>query len=280
MRKEIKILQTTVNIGVEKPFKLLHVTDSHIALDDEGNDCGRQKIFDKDYEGCSQDYFIQAADYCKKQDMVMLNTGDFFDFLSEANFAFADEYLNKIDYIYAAGNHDFCHCVGKAKEDYEYKWNQIKRSAPYIKSNLYFDSRVINGVNIVTLDNSYYLMTDGQIEALRAEAAKGYPILLAMHNPLYNEKQATDMMQKGGNILYCVGAPEEILKTYPADRRAQQTPDDATLRAIKYIKEEPLIKAIVVGHLHRNFEETLENGVPQITTAGSYSGYVRELTII
>ena len=280
MSKDLKVLQTTINIGAKKPFKLLHVTDSHIAIDDEGKDCGRYKIFDKDYEGCTKDYFIKAADYCKKNGIVMLHTGDFLDFLSEANFAFADEHLNKIDYIYAAGNHDFCHCVGLAKEDYQYKWDQIKRSAPHFKSNLYFDSRIINGVNIVTLDNSYYLISDGQIEALRAEAAKGYPILLAMHNPIYNAAQAEDMKQKGGHILYVVGAPEEILQTYPADRRAQQTPDDATLRAIKYIKEEPLIKAIVVGHLHRNFEETLENGVPQITTDGGYSGYVRELTII
>ena len=81
-------------------------------------------------------------------------------------------------------------------------------------------------------------------------------------------------------MLYTVGAPEEILSTYPSDRRAQQTPDEATLRAIKYIKEEPLIKALVVGHLHRNFEEILENGVPQITTDGSYTGFVRELTIV
>ena len=280
MSTYLKIIQTTLNIGAEKPFKLLHVTDSHIAIDDEGKDCGRAKIFDLEYEGSTNDYFIKAAEYCKENDMVMLHTGDFFDFLSEANFAFADEYLNKIDYIYAAGNHDFCHCVGKAKEDYQYKWDQMKISAPYIKSNLYFDSRIINGVNIVTVDNSYYLMTEGQIEALRAEAAKGYPILLAMHNPIYNEAQAEDMKQKGGSVLYVVGAPEEILATYPADRRAQQTPDEATLKAIKYIKEEPLIKAIVVGHLHRNFEETLENGVPQITTDGGYTGYVRELTII
>ena len=280
MDKDIKILHTTINIGIENPFKLLHVTDSHIAIDDEGNDCGRYKVFDKNFENCSQEYFIQAVDYCKNNGIVMLHTGDFFDFLSEANFAFADKYLNEIDYIYAAGNHDFCHCVGQATEDYQYKWDQIKRSAPHIKSNLYFDSRIINGVNIVTLDNSYYLMSDGQIEALRAEAAKGYPILLAMHNPIFNEAQAVDMMQKGVKVLYTVGAPEEILSTYPPDRRAQQTPDESTLRAIKYIKEEPLIKALVVGHLHRNFEEVLENGVQQITTDGSYTGFVRELTIV
>ncbi len=280
MGKEIKILKTVINIGIEKPFKLLHVTDSHIAIDDPGNDCGRYKIFDTDFENCTQDYFLQAVDYAKAKGITMLNTGDLFDFLSQANFAFADEHLSDVDYIYAAGNHDFCHKVGSAKEDYEYKWSQIKESAPHIRSNLYFDSRVINGVNIVTLDNSYYLMSQGQLEALRAEAAKGYPIILAMHNPLYTEGYAKELNWRAGDVLYLVGAPEECLATYPPDRRAQQTPDEATLRVYDYIMQEPLIKALVVGHMHRNFEEIMPNGVPQITTHGSFAGYVRELEII
>ena len=43
---------------------------------------------------------------------------------------------------------------------------------------------------------------------------------------------------------------------------------------------EPLIKAVIVGHTHRNYENKLPNGVPQITTAGGYKGYARELTIV
>lgn len=210
----------------------------------------------------------------------MLHTGDFFDFPSEANFAFADKYLSGLDYIYAAGNHDFCRCVGQAKEDYEYKWTQIKRSAPHIKSNLYFDSRVINGVNIVTLDNSYYLITEGQIELLRAKAAKGYPIILDMHNPLFTRELADEMINGGEPCAYLVGAPEEYTSKYPEYRRLQQTPDEATLRAIEYIESEPLIKALAVGHVHRNHEGHLDNGVIQIATDGGYHGYARELTII
>ncbi len=275
MEKELQILKTTINIGIEKPFKLLHVTDTHIAFDDPGNDCGRIKYF-KDAEN----YFFQALDYIKKTGLTMLHTGDFLDFLSEANFAFADKYLSDIDYIYAAGNHDFCHCVGKAKEDYEYKWENMKRTAPHFKSNLYFDSRIINGINIVTLDNSYYLITEGQREALKAEAARGYPIILAMHNPIYTETYKQHMLEHGEPILYVVNAPQRVLDTYSNDRRLQQTPDEATKRAVEYIMNEPQIKALVVGHTHRNYIEIMPNGVPQITTHGSYAGFVRELEII
>lgn len=272
---ELQIVKTTLEVGAEKPFKLLHVTDSHIALDDPGKDCGRFKFFTK-----AEQYFIETAEYAVRNDLTVLHTGDFFDFHSEANFAFADKHLAPLDYIYAAGNHDFCHCVGQAKEDYEYKWSQIKKVAPHVKSNLYFDFRVINGVNIVTLDNSYYLMTEGQIELLRAEAAKGYPIILAMHNPIFTKEYADMILGEGEKCAFLMGAPEEYTSKYPEARRHQQTPDEATLKAVEYIKSEPLIKAIIVGHTHRNYEGRLDNGVLQITTGGGYKGYAREITII
>ena len=39
----LKILKTTVDIGLGHEVKVLHVTDSHIALDDEGDERGRFK---------------------------------------------------------------------------------------------------------------------------------------------------------------------------------------------------------------------------------------------
>lgn len=280
MERELKIIKTTIDIGLGYEVRFLHITDSHIALDDPGKESLRYKCFDRDFENCSIEYFHMACEYAKRNNLFMLNTGDFLDFLSERNFEFADKYLVPTDTVYAAGNHDFCHCVGLAKEDYEYKWTQIKRSAPHLPNNLYFYSRIIDGVNFVTLDDTYYLMTDGHIELLKAEAARGYPIVLGIHNPLFNKSQADRIIANGNPCAYVVGAPQEYLDKYPPDRKAQQTPDAATLRVIDYIYGEPMIKAIIAGHTHINFEETLKNGVPQITTAGSFDGYVREITLI
>lgn len=134
--------------------------------------------------------FFQAVEYAKRNNMLIWCTCDVIDFFSQENFDFIDKYLNAVDYIYAAGNHDFCHRLGQAKEDYAYKWKKISEIAPHIKNNLYFYSRIINGINIVTMDNSYYFITEGQIEALKAEVAKGYPIILAMHVPIYTKKIA------------------------------------------------------------------------------------------
>lgn len=273
----LTILKNTIYIGIEKPFKFLQITDTHLAIDDEEKISNRWQCFESpENRGQIERYFLEALEYAKDNNLFIVHTGDLLDFLSEANYKFVDEHFYDVDYIYAAGNHDFCHFVGEAKEDHAYKWEMIKRSAPHFKSNLYFDSRVINGVNFVTLDNSYYLMTDGQIDLLKAEAAKGYPIILCMHVPLYDEKMP---IGKSG-IAYVVGAPDELLHTYSEDRRLQQTPDEATLRAIDYIKSEPLIKALVTGHTHKNHEGTLDNGVTQYMTDGSFAGYVREFTVI
>lgn len=279
--KKLQVIKTELNIGLPAPVKLLHVTDTHIAYSDPERPCGRQERFDGEIEDQTASYFEQALAYAKENNLIMLHTGDLLDFLSQRSFDYIDEKLQDVDYIYAAGNHDYCHWVGEAKEDNAYKWENMKLSAPHFKSNLWFDSRVIGGLNIVTLDNSYYQISDGQIEMLRAEASRGLPILLCMHNPLFTQKCADYILEHNPYTdLAMVAAPRKYLTQYNDHRFLQQTPDAATLRAVEYIKSEPLIKALIVGHLHFNFEDTLDNDIPQIITHGTFAGYVRELTII
>ena len=281
--ENLQIIKTTINIGIEKPVKVLHITDTHLTLNDSGEpDLSRHFKFNTETEEKAIPYYMQAIAYAKENNLPLLHTGDMLDFLSDGNFSFLEKHLNDMDYMYAAGNHDFCHCVGEATEDYAYKWEQMKRIAPHIKSNLYFDSRIIGGVNFVTLDNSYYLMTKGQEELLQAEAAKGYPIILAMHIPLYTPKMAEIIINERSKsgVASMMGAPEEILATYPEFRRVQQSPDAETLHMIDYIKNEPLIKALIVGHTHINFEEQVTENMMQYATHSTYAGFAREITII
>ena len=278
--RKLEVLKTELKIGLPSPVKLLHVTDTHIAYDGPEKGRARQQAFDGGIENQTANYFEQALAYVKEKQILMLHTGDLIDSLADETFAYIDKKLQDVDYIYAAGNHDYCHWVGEAKEDNAYKWENMKISAPHFKSNLWFDSRVIGSLNIVTLDNSYYRISDGQTEMLRAEAAKGLPILLCMHNPLFTQNLADLILSHNPNTdLAVVAAPRKYLNRYTDHRFLQQVPDEATLRAVEYIKSEALIKALIVGHLHLNFEDTLDNGIPQIITHGTYAGYVRELVI-
>lgn len=280
MDVKLNILKTTVNIGLKKPVKLLQITDSHIALDDDGKQHIRAfEYFEGKYDGRSAAYFHAALKYASDNGLFIINTGDTIDFFSKGNFDFLDKYLNGTDYIYAAGNHDFCHCVGLAKEDRKYKRNNIKIIAPHIKTNLCFDSVIIGEVNIVTIDDSYYLLTHGQIDMLKAEVAKGYPILLCMHIPIFTPDLADFVMLKQP-CSYVIGATNDYLNRYPSDRRDQQKPDESTVEAIKYIKSESMIKAVFSGHIHNNFETKLNSDLMQYCTHGTYDGFVREITVI
>ena len=284
--KELQIIKTEFHIGLDAPVRLLHVTDSHICLANEADAAYDPELIDHAKqrgdafggEAQVESYFEQAMDYARREGIPMLHTGDLYDCMTEANFAYMEKALASVDSIYAAGNHDFCHYVGRAIEDYQYKWENLRRVQPHVKQNLYFDSRIIGGVNIVTLDDGYYLFNKGQEEMLRAEAAKGYPIVLCMHVPLYTPKLA-ELILEHNPCAYVTGAPREMYTKYPNDRRLQQNPDRATLEMIEYIKSEPMIRLIVAGHVHRNFEEPLDNGVMQICTEGGYHGYARELIL-
>ncbi len=280
MEYELNVIYTTVKIGLEKPVKILHITDTHIAIDDPERISGRAAgCFEGEHKGRTLEYLKLAVGYAEKKNMPILHTGDLIDFFSKANFKAVAEFFKKDnDYIYAAGNHDFCHWVGEAKENYEYKWNNMKIIAPYIKSNLYFDSRVIGGVNFVTMDDSYYMISDGQIEMLKAEIAKGYPVILCLHIPFYGPYCRKNI--ENGAIELQVGIPEKYLAGYPKNRQHQIRPDAATLRALEYIKNEPMIKAVIAGHNHCNIDEILDTGLRQIATGGTFDGFVREITVI
>ena len=287
MTEKLNIVTTNIEVGASEPFSLLHVTDSHISLANEKDTdeikqhaFARRSAFEKPYgEGSSDAFFKAHMQYAGENDLTVACTGDLIDFLSHANLEYLGHAFDNVkDHIYAAGNHDFCHFVGRAKEDAQYKIDNRKKVAPFVKHNMLFDSKVINGVNLVTLDNSYYLMSDGQTDMLRAEAAKGLPIILFVHNPFYCRELADYQMTKAPYACV-VGAPERYIERYTPDRQLQQRPDVATLRAIDYILGEKLIKAIFAGHLHYNFESPLSNGVIQYCTEAGYMGGARQINI-
>lgn len=286
MDKSISLLRSTVHIGLEKPFRFLHLTDSHICLDDEGMTSGRQAWVHQKFENCELEYFRAFCAHAKREGLPIVHTGDLYDFQSRPAFAFTDEHLAPLDYFFAAGNHDFMDTwppVGCDKRGY--KTRNIPHVAPHIKDNLLFASRIWGGVNFVSLDNSFYKVTEGQIALLRAEVAKGYPVVLCMHIPFFTEEHAQKLYEEaawytvGQPSCFLLGIPEEHLRLYKEEHRRAQTCDKTTLRFIDYVKSESRIKLIVAGHTHDNFEEILPTGQVQITTHGTYYGFGREITL-
>ena len=76
--KKLQVLKTELHIGLPAPVKLLHVTDTHIAYDDPERPCDRQKYFDGDVENQTANFFEQALDYARENNLTILHTGDLF----------------------------------------------------------------------------------------------------------------------------------------------------------------------------------------------------------
>ena len=72
---------------------------------------------------------------------------------------------------------------------------------------------------------------------------------------------------KDSPCAYLVGVPTDLMQCYPPDRYQQQLADETTLEVIEYIKTQSLIKALITGHLHFNYEGTFAGRIPQIVTA-------------
>lgn len=283
----LSILKTRIELGLETPLRFLHVTDSHIsrAYPEDGEETNwlaqerNKNCFDMGVPGQSERLFEEALDYGKQHNLSFIFTGDIYDFISKANFDALDKILSDCSYLYAAGNHDFCHYPGRDREDYSYKIEHLPTVQPHVKEyNLLFASKNIGGVNFIMMDDSYYLFTFGQLDLLKAEAAKGLPMVLLLHNPLYTEELAARVLSRQG-CSYVVGCEEPILSKNPPERIIQQTPDEATKATVAFLRNEPLLKAIFAGHIHESFETQFSPTCRQYVTGATYRGEIREITI-
>jgi hypothetical protein len=184
----------------------------------------------------------------------------------------------------SAGNHDYSKYVGEAKEDEAYKQDSYEAVRAAFPNDLRFASRVIGGVNFVAVDDVYYNFTERQLEQMKAEMAKGMPVVMLCHVPLYTPEYFKDEMERMGNrCAYLCGVPLELTETYepgvsyPAGeewryRKVQQRADEPTLAFIAWLKEQKLLKAILCGHMHRFFEDRFSETAIQYTVGATYLG--------
>ena len=77
-----------------------------------------------------------------------------------------------------------------------------------------------------------------------------------------------------------MGCPEERMRNYPPERYAQQAATPLDFEIIEYIKAQPLIKAVLAGHLHFFHQSELPSGVTQYVASSGYKGEAIEYTLL
>ena len=268
----MNIIETVLPIGVEKPFYVWHMSDTHLTAVDE-RECERKlklaeartKLFSEERSFTAEEMIAAAKRLCNDTGIPLIYTGDLIDFTSEKNFELGREFLSSVDCLFAVGNHEFSKYVGEAWEDDAYKAESAEKVKKMVGVDFSFVSRIINGVNFVAIDNNYYRFSKKQLESLKEETKKGYPIIIAVHNPIHTESLYKAVMARC-ECAYLVATPVDLMKTYSEYRYKQQLADEPTLEMVRYIESEPMIKAIIAGHLHREYEGVVANRIPQIVT--------------
>ena len=275
----MSIIKTPIHIGISSPIRLVHMTDTHLCLADMRDGerkvklgIKRTRVFEDPKKALTL-----AGEVSQALGTPILHTGDLIDFVSTANLEFAKQYTDENDVFIAAGNHEFSLYVGEAWEDADYRNRSLAKVQACFQNDIRMSSRVIGGINFVALDDGYYLFEEEQLDFLKAEVARGLPIVLMMHNPLYEKEFFEQISYRREEIglkpaatppcAYLTGVPAEMIGHYDDHRRRQQTPDEVTLRTVEYIRSCPLIRGILAGHVHYSHVARLREDAPQIITA-------------
>ncbi len=276
------ILKSQLDLGLVQPIRILQVSDCHLSgCCEEDSEKAKAKSkkktaeFLKETGGVTQEQRLkEALDLSAEYDALVL-TGDIADSPSRANLELLASMLEGRRYLYTFGNHDYYTYDSDSgnADDRERFLDDFLRFLPCDPT---MDSLQVGGVNLVALDDSLAQFSALQLEFLKAEAAKGLPILLFLHLPVYSPTFVPQAYEWWDSSM-CVGTPADVLAAH-GETDPKMRAEAETLLMLDYIREEPLIKAIFASHLHFSDEANVL-GKPQFVNKPCYLGSAREILI-
>ena len=283
----MEIIKSSLEIGLMEPVKLLHVTDSHVNDFDDRDDPERQRVAkhsiqnqDRIY-GDALTHFRDMIAYANENCDAFVHSGDMISLITPLSMEHVRQALDESENSFViAGNHEFSRYCGEAWEDIAYRMTNLQLLHSKMKVDMLFSAKQVGGVNIVGIDDGYYQVEPWQLYRLKREVAKGLPIVLVMHVPLYEQSLYTKQMEvTNGYCAYVMGCDEEHLLPFNEYRAVQQRPSKDTLDFIDYVNNEPLIRCVLAGHIHLAFESRINSHLMQYVTDGGYKNICRELTL-
>ena len=260
-----RVLHTVVEIGLEKPVKVLQITDTHITESDERDSEKMQRLMKRRTDvfltlgrtpdKTPQEQLRDALAFAEAEGAYPVLTGDLMDANTHGNREILEEILKGRDYLYTAGSHE-----GQTTnwlEPMEEEGTYYEEYCKYYMTRFgtwFFDHKIIGGVNLITMDNAPNFFTEDSYLRLQGEINRGLPMVLFMHNPL----NCTSLQKQWP---YCSDEAFAISR-----------------KTVELIESCPLIKAVFAGHWHRD-DEFPEHRPPVYVTPGTFTGTVRLIEI-
>ncbi len=266
-----------VHLGLKKPFSVLHISDTHFTAAYPDEDEARRKLRDirtRTFGGRQEEAFRDSLAWAKRNVDYVVHTGDLIDWQSRANYDLVKKYLGK-DIGCALGNHEFSHCMwlGREERTEAYKNTSRAKLTEVFGCDIELQSTVINGVNFVMLDDAYGTVTARQVERFAAEVKKGLPIVLCMHVPFFSDEiwRANGKYWNANRTFTSAAVPK-----VGGDYASQQT-NPVTRDFIASLRKEPLLKAILAGHLHITIQDRFSPTAMQYVVGGNFMFHGEEI---
>lgn len=288
-RYPLKLRQYHWHFGLDKPLKVLHISDSHL-IGANGSDkpvkhelaARRIHEFEHDQKrnepGSLEEYFHTACRYARDNGELLVHTGDLIDYISAGALEKMRRIISEIPMIFTPGNHEYFTEIWPQYRDPDepHSWEDVKKILP---GGSQFVSHICNGVNFIAVDNAKYRFTAEQLAKFREEAAKKLPIVMLCHVQIHTPENYDRYFTPTHPCAYTAGCPVELMEGYPDELREEQKPDEATDEFIAMLKECKELRAILCGHHHQPFESEFVPGVIQRVVGGGYLGYACEYFI-
>lgn len=268
----INITNTKLTAGLNQPVKILHITDIHLTYANEKDIPEHHKLMKRRHdvfreEGnfppfTPKEYLEQAISLAKAENALLVCTGDAIDIHTHGNIEIFKEILKGEDLMFSPGGHEHQRiCRRTMEEPYPY-WETVRPrlEEEFSEFDLYFESRVINGLNVITADNSLDYFPQKTVEAFKREIEKGLPIIVFFHDAIWDE---------------LLNAKE------PYHPNVRLTAEDyaRSHEMIDLLLHHPLVITTVGGHGHRDEEHTIE-GKTHYMTSGLFKGKARMIEIL
>ena len=123
--------------------------------------------------------------------------------------------------------------------------------------------------SLLHISDSHLVLTDSRNDDKKAQLAKGLPTVILMHIPFYTPKLYDHTSHGGTKFSYLCGAPSDT-----------EREDNLTQKFVKWLKEQPQLKAILTGHLHEFWQEQFSPTAVQYVVGGAFKGDAYQIRFV
>jgi len=285
----------------DQEFKVMHITDAHVSLTDE-DPPHTQRMYSAMLQVCDRttgqpmhpkDQLIDLFKKAKAEnvDLIALG-GDIINFPSKSLVDWLltqlEEHAPGVPFVYTAGNHDW-HLENVDETTYD---ASRKRELNSTLRPLFAESVAVaerddgpfagltygflrqKGVDVIFLDNSNYQIDAEQLAFAKKhfsrDAMEHGPLLLLLHMPLALAGVTLEPKEVCGHQDWGAYA-DTLSETEGRPRWPESGNSPSTMAFIELVKTHTApagrVVAIMSGHVHKDFTNTVPTGTPQTSLA-------------